>query len=156
MSCVRVKIYVLSMTFAAEFVCSKTELAGVCQLIQMAGSDPAVVTLLDSLNNDGFTFFVPNNEAVQNLEGIDLSDVNSIINVLDYHTVLNDQIFAKDLVCDTEVTMKNGQTTTTVCEGESFFQVGGGNTEELPQIVEADLLTCNGVVHIVDKIIKPG
>jgi len=137
-------------------VCSKTELSVLCENASMIGSIPGGSELLQFLSEGVYTFFIPNNEAAASLiAGIDLTDIGAIINIFEYHLIPDSKVFEKDLECDTEVTMKNGQTTTTECAGENFFQVGDGNTGELPQIVETDILTCTGVVHIVNQPILP-
>jgi len=141
-------------------LCSNDDLSMMCQLITTGtqDDDTTLSQLFESLNIDVFTMFMPNNEAAFGALslGLDTSDSNAILDVLWYHVVPNVTLFAKDLECDGELKMTNGGITTTVCDGDSLFQVGKGNIEAKPQIVISDLETCTGVIHIVDKIILPG
>jgi hypothetical protein len=52
--------------------------------------------------------------------------------------------------------MTNGEDSRTVCKGDAIYQKGGGNTDDaLPQIISADIVACNGVVHVVDNVMLP-
>jgi len=139
-----------------ELVCSKEDISAICQLATAFGDDPLVVELLNGLNTDVYTVFLPNNDAALELMGI-ATDTEAITNLLSHHAIPSVILLAEDLECGEELTMVKGGTTTHVCEGENVFQVGKGNVEDgdMPQIVEANIQTCTGVVHIVDRIIKP-
>jgi len=118
-------------------------------------NDSKGAELLETLSNDVFTVFAPNDEAFLDLQGLNISDTDVIENVLLYHAVPDNKVFAKDLECDSILQMANGGKTLTQCEGDNFYQVGDLNDGQLPQIVESDLSTCTGLVHVVDKILLP-
>jgi hypothetical protein len=41
-------------------------------------------------------------------------------------------------------------------EGDSFFIKGGGNDRDaMPQVIATDIPACNGVIHVVDKVMLP-
>ena len=44
----------------------------------------------------------------------------------------------------------------TVCQELGKYQIGNGNVFGMwPLIIEADLETCNGVIHVVDDVLIP-
>jgi uncharacterized surface protein with fasciclin (FAS1) repeats len=147
-----------------DIACTTDEFSTACALLEAAGLD----LTLDA--GGPFTIFLPNNEGFSNL-GQDLIDLlldaenaatleEVLLNhVLDSETV----VLSEDLVCDVAVPMLSGETTTTICveRTEDILQLGQGNLalnqdeELLPNIVEADILTCNGVVHQISNVILP-
>lgn len=65
-----------------------------------------------------------------------------------------------DVECNEKLEMANGRKTATQCERKykklkKIFQVGDGNTGDLPRIIEMDIFTCVGVIHIVNQVILP-
>ena len=143
------------LNFADELACSKDDLSALCELLGWIKNDSRGAELFETLNNGAYTVFAPNDEAFLDLQGLDISDTDKVIDVLLYHAVPDNKVFAKDLECDSTLQMANGGETLTQCEDGNFFQVGNLNDGRLPQIVEADLSTCTGVVHVVDKIALP-
>lgn len=137
-------------------MCTNEELVALCQFTTLFGNDPLLGEVFETLSTGVFTIFLPNNAAALELQNFDLTDSKAIVDILMHHVVPDVKIDAEDLECDGELQMVTGGTTTTVCEGDSLFQVGKGNVEAMPRIVEADIKICTGVVHIVDKIIQPG
>lgn len=52
--------------------------------------------------------------------------------------------------------MANGKFTRTVCKDHDVFQRGAGNTKaDMPKIIGADVMACNGVIHVIDEVILP-
>ena len=132
-----------------EIVCSDETLSSLCSLID--GTD-----LVDSLSNEIITLFAPNNDA---LDGVALSDEETVSQHLRYHTAYNQVIVYEDLFCDSEIYMTgNKATTKTECDGSDKFQVGGGNTflRDRPKIVDTRENACNGAVHIIDNVMLLG
>mmetsp|Transcript_21464 Transcript_21464/g.51183 ORF Transcript_21464/g.51183 Transcript_21464/m.51183 type:complete len:117 (+) Transcript_21464:2422-2772(+) len=113
-------------------------------------------SLADTFKNEIYTIFAPTEEA---FAGADLSDIDidALTDILLYHTINDTIISAEDLGCGDVYTMTGGtQTTVHECNADSVFQVGGGNAvDEWPEIVDTDLGACNGIVHIVNKLILP-
>ena len=118
----------------------------------------------DLLKQSGtFTIFAPSNEAIENL-GDDvfanlLADpTGELQDILKYH--ISDEIyFESDLYCNRQIDTLRGDTsddfTTTKCKSRGAFQKGNGNTKPYPRIRFTDIVTCNGVVHVVDEVILP-
>lgn len=117
-----------------------------------AGLDEALADPEASL-----TVFAPNNAAFEAIADIlPTLSPEQVGFVLLYHAV-DGVVFSTDLVCEADVTMLNGLTTTTECDGDGgIFQVGGGNSAlNAPRIIAVDIEACNGVIHVVDNVILP-
>lgn len=84
---------------------------------------------------------------------------DDILDVLKFHTVAGEELFSDDLVCESDVTMGNSKSSRTMCSSMNIFQEGPGNAllpmRNHPRIIEADMVACNGVVHIVDHVMIP-
>ena len=62
-------------------------------------------------------------------------------------------VFSGDLECSETIEMVNGKDTRTVCKNDSVFQKGKGNSDdERPEIIGADIETCNGIIHAIDGV----
>jgi len=61
------------------------------------------------------------------------------------------------LICGVRIRMSGGTFSTTQCDGDSKAQVGDGNTDQLPVIVEPDrdILAFNGIIHRVSGVLVP-
>ena len=93
-----------------EIVCSDETLSSLCSLID--GTD-----LVDSLSNEIFTLFAPNNDA---LDGVDLSDEETVSQHLRYQ-------------CGQELTMGDDGTTKTSCnDGDTGHSIGRCHTYHIP------------------------
>jgi len=138
-------------TDIVTLVCSTNELSDLCSAVQAAD-------LVDDLRGVG-TAFAPTNKAFKELGRI-LGDISGntelLADILSFHAV-GKIIRSKDLECKETITMMNGQDTRTVCEGKNIFQKGGGNPRnDKPKIIEADIETCQGYVHVIDEVMIPG
>ena len=113
--------------------------------------------LADSLKNDVFTFFAPNDKALETATTVDLSNVETLTSLLQYHMIEEKIIRSEDLGCGREWPMVgNTLTTTHECDDIAVYQVGGGNTADAkPKIIDADRAACNGMIHAVNKVILP-
>jgi len=140
-----------------HFACSQPNFNILCYLIKKSEIDQ----LLDDTGT--YTLFAPSNEA---FEGLDNDKVDALLedptegfqDLLKYH--VSDSIyFEKDLSCEKKIYTLLGDnsddfTTTTKCDSGEIFQKGNGNdVGAYPMIIATDIVTCNGVVHVVDKVI---
>jgi len=142
-----------------DFVCSQHNFAVLCYLVQKAGIDK----LLDETGT--YTIFAPSNDAFEKLGEEVVNDLVSnnprgeLRDILNYH--ISDNIyFEKDLYCDRKIDTLRGDSsddfTTTKCKSRGLFQKGNGNEDGAhPFILATDVVTCNGIVHVVDKVILP-
>jgi transforming growth factor-beta-induced protein len=107
--------------------------------------------LEDVLRSAGpFTIFAPVESAFAALpegalEAL-LADPSALAGVLTYHVVAG-RIFSSDLT--------DGMTATTVQGGTVTIGLTGGARVNNAAIVAADILTSNGVVHLIDRVLLP-
>ncbi len=140
-----------------DFACSQRNFDILCELIQES-------ELEDLLKESGtLTLFAPSNEAFEHLGDEMLANLledptGELKDILRYH--ISDEIyFESDLYCDREIDTLRGDTsddsTTTKCKARGAYQKGKGNKKPYPRISHTDMVTCNGVVHVVDNVILP-
>jgi uncharacterized surface protein with fasciclin (FAS1) repeats len=107
--------------------------------------------LVGALQGDGpFTVFAPTDAAFAKLpEGTVealLQDKEKLAQILTYH-VVSGQVMAADVVSLTEATTLQGQTV--AIDTSNGVKVGGAN------VVTADIVTSNGVIHVIDTVLIP-
>lgn len=107
--------------------------------------------LKDTLMGKGpFTVFAPNDEAFKQLKQPDLDallkDKAKLKSILTYH-VVSGNVPAKDI--------KSGEVKT--LEGRSLQAATQGNSVTVngAKVVQTDIATTNGVIHMIDTVIKP-
>jgi uncharacterized surface protein with fasciclin (FAS1) repeats len=122
-----------------------------------AGSFTTLVTavkaagLVDTLKSKGpFTVFAPNDDAFAKLpkgtvEGL-LKDIPKLKAVLTYHVVAG-KVMAADVV-----KLKSAKTV----EGQEVkIDASNGVKINDATVIKADILTDNGVIHVIDKVLLP-
>ncbi|WP_422084063.1 fasciclin domain-containing protein [Ulvibacterium sp.] len=113
--------------------------------------------------NSTFTVLAPSNDAftdlLARLDGFDsLDDFNSeqlqnlLATILTYHVVSGAAVASTDLTADQSVTTLEGGTLTVSLDGGVFFTDDAG---EAAEVIGADVMTANGIVHIIDKVLLP-
>jgi transforming growth factor-beta-induced protein len=111
----------------------------------------AAAGLVDALRAPGpFTIFAPTDAAFAALpegalEAL-LNDPAALAGVLTYHVVPG-RVFASDLT--------EGLEATTLAGGTLTFTLAGGARVNGAGIVAADVLTANGVIHVIDEVLLP-
>jgi uncharacterized surface protein with fasciclin (FAS1) repeats len=127
-----------------------------------AASDPQFSTLVsaltaaglvDTLNGDGpFTVFAPTNDAFAEIPEAELqailADKDKLTKILTYH-VLPAKVLSKNLKKKQTVTTVEGSPVTIVVKKKSGAKI------EDAKIVETDVKTSNGVIHVIDRVILP-
>lgn len=121
-----------------------------------AGSFKTLVTavqaagLVDTLKSRGpFTVFAPTDEAFAKvpkevLEGL-LADKAKLTAVLTYHVVPG-AVMAKDVTAGKVKTVQGSELTVTTAGG---VKVDGAN------VVKANIVASNGVIHVIDSVVLP-
>ncbi|GKY90724.1 hypothetical protein MPSEU_000045800 [Mayamaea pseudoterrestris] len=138
-----------------DLACSSDGFKTLCKLVKAAGLGDA------SPGASGkFTVFAPNDKAFAAVPDATLDslmqDNDALQNVLLYHVVVDETLYAKDLECSETVEMANGDDTRTVCRGDAIYQKGSGNTDDnMPMVVTADMKACDGVIHEIDMVLLP-
>jgi len=122
-----------------------------------AGSFKTLVTavqaagLVDTLKGPGpFTVFAPTDAAFakipqETLNGL-LNDRAALTSVLTYHVVAG-RVMAADVRAGQVPTVQGSSITVTTSGGN--VQVNGAN------VVQTDIVTSNGVIHVIDAVIMP-
>lgn len=149
---------VRSVSFTAEILCSRKDLnIALCNAIKFAG-------LEEALNHGKWTIFAPTNQAFVNLPPTAITslytDAERMKDAVLFHAVSDRVLRYYKLPCrpgDTLIEMANGDDSRTICDGDSIptYQKGALNPDEaMPRIIEGDVEACNGVIHIVDKVMR--
>jgi uncharacterized surface protein with fasciclin (FAS1) repeats len=122
-----------------------------------AGSFKTLVTavkaagLVDTLKSKGpFTVFAPNDDAFAKLpkgtvEGL-LKDIPKLKAVLTYHVVAG-KVMAADVVKLKSAKTVQGQ--------EVKIDASKGVKVNDATVIKADIVTDNGVIHVIDKVLLP-
>ncbi len=108
--------------------------------------------LVDTLKGEGpFTVFAPTDEAFAKLpagtiESL-LANPDKLRQVLTYHVVPG-KVMASDVVKLSKAKTVQGQ--------EATIKVSGGKVKiDNAQVVKTDIMTSNGVIHVIDSVILP-
>jgi len=107
--------------------------------------------LVDTLKSAGpFTVFAPSDEAFSKLpagtvEGL-LKDIPKLKNILTYH-VISGKVMSTDVV--------NLKSAKTVQGQEIKIDTANGVKVNDAMVVKADIVTDNGVIHVIDKVLIP-
>ena len=127
-----------------------------------AGSFKTLVTavkaagLVDTLKSKGpFTVFAPNDDAFAKLpegtvEGL-LKDIPKLTEILKYH-VVDGAVPAADVVVHKNITTLQGQD---VKVDAAKWHLHKNPKINDANVLKADLMTDNGVIHVIDKVLLP-
>merc|ERR1711907_279775 len=114
----------------------------------------AAAGLVDVLAGDGtFTVFAPTNDAFANLPDGTLDsllqpeNVQQLTDILLYH-VLGSVVTSSDLY--------DGLSATTLQGSDVTIMVTGGVMINDANVIVADVLASNGIVHVIDAVLIPG
>lgn len=105
-----------------------------------------------------FTVFAPTNDAFKNagfatIDAINAADPNTLAAILTYH-VIPGRVFSSDLTNGATPATANGGTVTIALTG-SGATVKGKNSATASNIVAANIMARNGVIHVIDKVLLP-
>jgi len=153
-----------SLPSIKDFVCGNDRLEFLCYAINKDNFE-AIESLLDSSGT--YTLFAPTDNAFDKLGDDKIrelfdGDASKLKEVLLYQ-ISNKTYFGNELTCDNKIDTELGDSsndfTRTECDNDIKFQVGNGNDEydkeKWPMIIEKDIVTCNGVVHLINNVILP-
>jgi uncharacterized surface protein with fasciclin (FAS1) repeats len=127
-----------------------------------AGSFKTLVTavkaagLVDTLKSKGpFTVFAPNDDAFAKLpkgtvEGL-LKDIPKLTEILKYH-VVNGAVPAADVAVHKNITTLQGQD---VKVDAAKWHLHKNPKINDANVLKTDIMTDNGVIHVIDKVLLP-
>jgi uncharacterized surface protein with fasciclin (FAS1) repeats len=136
-----------SMTFAADIVdtaVSAGNFTTLVKLVQSAG-------LVDTLKSAGpFTVFAPTDEAFAKVPAATLEalgkDPAKLKKVLTYH-VVSGEVMSSDV--------KSGPVNTVAGVPAKVTAKNGKVMIDQANVIKADIVTSNGVIHVIDSVILP-
>lgn len=104
-----------------------------------------------------FTVFAPTNQAFANAgfptaASINAADPNTLAAILTYHVIAG-RIFSSDLVNGSMPATLNGETVA-VTLGMGA-QVKGNKNSSPSNVISANIVATNGVVHVIDQVLLP-
>jgi len=125
-------------------------------LLLQALQRPAAAAILTAAGTQGanVTVFAPTDAAFRTLlNGAALSSVSDadLTAILSRHVIATGRVFSSDLAAGTVTTLGGPVTVATAGTG---FTVRGG-TGTAANITTANILATNGVVHIIDQVLRP-
>ena len=108
--------------------------------------------LVDTLKSDGpFTVFAPNDAAFAKIPAADLNalvaDKAALTKVLTYHVVAG-KVMAADVVNLTSAKTVQGQELSIEVKDGKVFVDGA-------EVIATDIVTSNGVIHVLDSVVMP-
>lgn len=108
--------------------------------------------LVETLSGEGpFTVFAPTDAAFAKIPQADLeallADKDALTGVLTYHVVPG-KVMAADVVGLSEAETVQGSTVDISVDGETVMIDGA-------KVVQTDIETSNGVIHVIDSVIMP-
>ena len=106
-----------------------------------------------------WTVFAPTDEAFENA-GLVIDAVSdySAIRLLVFHEVFNQTLTTSDLNCDAGdnlIEMGSKQATRTICSKDNPIGQKGGGNDGPALFVGDEIVGCDGVVQIIDKVLLP-
>ncbi len=108
--------------------------------------------LVETLSGEGpFTVFAPTDEAFAKIPEADLNallaDKEALTNVLTYHVVAG-KVMAADVVNLSEAETVQGSTVEIKVDGDTVMI-------DNARVIQTDIETSNGVIHVIDSVIMP-
>ena len=109
--------------------------------------------LLNTIRDaDALTIFAPTNEAFEAIgidENTDLSTVPNLASILQYHVITGEVLAG--------AVSEDGQDVPTLLTDQSLYAVRDGDEVRINgvQVTDADIISGNGVVHVVGKVLFP-
>lgn len=103
------------------------------------------------------TVFAPTNAAFQaagfaTVADVQAADANTLASILTYH-VIGARVLSSDLTEGAMPTTLNGGKVTVTLAGGAKVKGNGNNTAS--NITATDMMTTNGVVHVIDRVLLP-
>ena len=151
----------------SEIICETTAFDSFCEVLEETGLEDLLST-----PDEFWTVFVPTNSALEEF-GIHehlMTSYNSkrnqtdhgdeeLVDFLLFHTIQDRLVRGTDLTqCGQTFIMGSGQEATIECGengGRSTYLSGRGNTVGmLPQVVITDVVACNGLIHVINGVLK--
>lgn len=127
----------------------------VAAVVRASGGTTNVAEVLSGAGP--FTVFAPTNQAFTNagfptIESIQAADPAALTNILTYHVIAG-RIFSSDLTEGAAPATVNGGTVAITLTGGA--KVKGNSNTTASTISPANIVTTNGVIHVIDQVLLP-
>ncbi|UFH52025.1 fasciclin domain-containing protein [Spirosoma sp. KNUC1025] len=128
-------------------------------LFMAAVARAGVQNTLTANTKDGITVFAPNDAAFKaagyaDAAAIQAADPKVLANLLTYH-VLNYRAFSRTFQNGADIKTAQGGTLHFNVSGDNVTIVGKGNGTNAANITQADLVSTNGIIHVIDRVLLP-
>jgi uncharacterized surface protein with fasciclin (FAS1) repeats len=138
-------------------------------IVQLAESVPDLSTLVKAVSAGGlvptlegpgpFTVFAPTNEAFGELPPgtleklLDPKNKPLLVKILTYHVVAGKATASSLSNGESIKTVEGANVTVRIVGGHVFIE--GGSKMDISQVIKADVMASNGVVHVINKVLIP-
>jgi len=121
-------------------------------LVAALSDESSTFTVL-APTNDAFTDLLARLDGFDSLEDFNTEQLQNLLaTILTYHVVSGAAVASGDLTADQSVGTLEGGSLTVSLDGGVFFTDAAG---EAAEVITPDVMTANGIVHIIDKILLP-
>jgi len=135
-----------------DHICSSDDFTVLCDAIN------ANSVLLDKFTSSDWTLFAPLNSAFEAInDELDNLSEEDIARIILFHGTRG-IVTANDLECGKVVEMFSAGSSRTSCQTKDvLIQKGSGNGKSgiFPEIVQANIVACNGIIHVIDQVMLP-
>ncbi|KAK0458258.1 FAS1 domain-containing protein [Desarmillaria tabescens] len=117
------------------------------------GTNETVTDLLDGDSVHGFTFFAPDNAAIE-LEGFLTSvaqNTTALLSILSNHIVNGTTVYSPSITPSENLTSTGGEPLTFTTNSSGTFVHSGSSSA---RIIKTDILCKNGVLHMIDRVLN--
>jgi uncharacterized surface protein with fasciclin (FAS1) repeats len=143
----------------ATFASSDPNFSILFEAIGRVDTDGSLTAALSDRAGAFLTVFAPTNAAFAALlesnddwNSLDDIDETTLRGVLLYHIVAGDRVLSEELSSGQTITTQSGETVTVDLSGTQPRIVAAGNTAN---VVAADVIAENGVIHAIDAVLLP-
>ena len=146
----------LLMYRTADLICNTAGYTVLCDLFTKWAPE-----VYEAASTDYYTLFAPSDVAFEKISGplTDGSLSDEEIGAIFFYHATEGFVMMKDLVCGEKIEMAMAGNSRTKCTdgGATMFQMGGGNRSNnlFPVIDDADIMACNGIIHLVSEVMLP-
>jgi len=128
-------------------------------LIAAERAGTTVQSLLTANTTNGVTIFAPTNAAFKaagyaDEAAIRAADPVKLASILKYH-VLNYRAFSQTFQNGADVVTAEGNSVRFTVNGGKVTVLGKGNGTTVANITSPDVVTSNGVIHVIDRVLLP-
>lgn len=150
------KVMPIPSQTTVELVRANPELSLFRLAIEQVGA--TISSVLLSPTDRGITVFAPSNAAFRaagytNDDAIRCADIPRLTEILRYH-ILNSRAFSPTFRTG-DVATAQGTTVTVTSSAKGTTVTGKGNPAVAGNLLQTDLTSTNGVVHVIDRVLLP-